>query len=121
MMIYTTLYTTTRKNNFIGTLHNYVFIQEGNAQPILPGILGGWRTDLQGKERPESAIPKPHLYVKTTHGEVQGFTVDLYDNPDPDSLYRPGSEFIERSTGSTAVFLGIPYAQPPVNEGRFKV
>lgn len=100
---------------------SYTSFQFGNAQPILPGILGGWRPDLQGKQRPDSLEKDRDVFVQTKHGQVQGFKVYLYDNPDPDSLYRPGSEFIEREFGHTVVFLGIPYAQPPVNEGRFKV
>ena len=47
--------------------------------------------------------------------------VYLYDNPDPDSGYRPWLSPVERIQGEVSVFLGIPYARPPVLEGRFKV
>lgn len=49
------------------------------------------------------------------------FQVYLYDNPDPDSGYRPWLTPVERIQGEVSVFLGIPYARPPVLEGRFKV
>lgn len=98
-----------------------IFFKQGNSQPILPGVLGGWREDLQGKRRDQTKELNRDVFVRTTHGEVQGFQVYLFDNPNPDSLYRPGAEFIERQMGISSVFLGIPYAQPPINEGRFKV
>ncbi|KAF7273692.1 hypothetical protein GWI33_013605 [Rhynchophorus ferrugineus] len=103
-----------------GQDERFSYDRQGNSEPILPGILGGWREDLQGKQREQTKELPRDVFVKTTHGDVQGFQVYLFDNPDPDSLYRPGSEFIERQMGVTSVFLGIPYAQPPVNEGRFK-
>ncbi|RZC37209.1 neuroligin-4, Y-linked, partial [Asbolus verrucosus] len=103
-----------------GQDERYFYDAQGNEEPILPGILGGWRSDLQGKFRQQTKDKKRDIFAQTTHGQVQGFLVYLFDNPDPDSLYRPGSEFIEREFGVTEVFLGIPYAEPPIVEGRFK-
>ncbi|CAH1405689.1 unnamed protein product [Nezara viridula] len=88
----------------------------------LPGILGGWRPDLQGKQRPDSPRQDTDrdVHVRTPYGEVQGFRVYLYDDPFPERGYRPISTVVERVRGNVSVFLGIPYALPPVKEGRFK-
>ncbi|CAH0562499.1 unnamed protein product [Brassicogethes aeneus] len=107
-------------NPIHGQDEKFYYDRQGHSDPILPGVLGGWREDLQGKRREQTREKKRDIFVKTTHGDVQGFQVYLFDNPDPESLYRPGREFIEREQGVSSVFLGIPYAQPPVNEGRFK-
>lgn len=104
----------------LGQDERFIYDRQGNYEPILPGILGGWREDLQGKRRDQTKEKPRDIFAKTTHGDVQGFKVFLFDNPDPESIYRPGSEFIEREQGVTAVYLGIPYAQPPVDDGRFK-
>lgn len=84
----------------------------------LPGILGGWRRDLQGRERDDSRNMKTDIFVTTRYGQVQGFKVNLYD--DPDAQHRPWNLQVERITKSVNVFLGIPYAMPPTKEGRFK-
>lgn len=84
----------------------------------LPGILGGWRQDLQGKERRDSLNLNNDVFVTTRYGQVQGFKVNLYD--DPDAQHRPWNVQVERITKSVNVFLGIPYAMPPIKEGRFK-
>ncbi|XP_072401949.1 cholinesterase isoform X1 [Diabrotica undecimpunctata] len=103
-----------------GQDERFSYDRAGIAEPILPGILGGWREDLQGKKRDQTREKLRDVFVDTVYGTVQGFQVYLFDNPDPESLYRPGSEFIERQQGIASAFLGIPYAQPPVLEGRFK-
>uniref|UniRef100_A0A1L8D6I5 Carboxyl/cholinesterase-028a n=1 Tax=Plutella xylostella TaxID=51655 RepID=A0A1L8D6I5_PLUXY len=91
-----------------------------NPDALFPGILGGWREDLQGRERRDSKQLKRDIFVNTNYGQVQGFKVYLYDNPEPSSGYRPWLTPVERIQGEVSVFLGIPYAQPPVLEGRFK-
>jgi len=56
--------------------------------------------------------------VNTDYGQVQGFKVQLYD--DPRARHRPWNVAVERLTKVVNVFLGIPYALPPTREGRFK-
>ncbi|XP_011494213.1 PREDICTED: neuroligin-4, Y-linked [Ceratosolen solmsi marchali] len=84
----------------------------------LPGVLGGWRSDLQGKERPDSNNLERDVFVSTHYGLIQGFKTYLYDHPE--ARHRPWSLPVERVTANVNVFLGIPYAMPPVKEGRFK-
>ncbi|GBP77712.1 Neuroligin-4, Y-linked [Eumeta japonica] len=91
-----------------------------NPDALFPGVLGGWREDLQGRERRDSRQLDRDIFVNTNYGQVQGFKVYLYDNPDPNSGYRPWLSPVERIQGQVSVFLGIPYARPPVLEGRFK-
>ncbi|EFN72939.1 Neuroligin-4, X-linked [Camponotus floridanus] len=92
---------------------------ETTARLPLPGILGGWREDLQGRERPDSKNFRDRdVIVNTNYGQVQGFKVRLYD--DPNARHRPWNLAVERVTKSVDVFLGIPYAMPPTKEGRFK-
>lgn len=95
-------------------------VNQPGGQLPLPGVLAGWRSDLQGKLRPDSLTLDKDVHVQTTYGQVQGFKTYLYDNPDPLSGYRPGLTPVERVQGIVHTFLGIPYAQPPVNEGRFR-
>lgn len=89
-------------------------------QTPFPGVLGGWREDLQGKLRRDSLQLERDVFVKTNYGQVQGFKVHLYDDPDPKSFYRPWHSTVDRIMGHCSVFLGIPYALPPTFEGRFK-
>lgn len=90
-------------------------------QTPFPGILGGWREDLQGNQRRDSLLLDRDVFVTTNYGQVQGFKVRLYDDPNPRSFYRPWhSQGVDKITGELAVFLGIPYALPPTFEGRFK-
>lgn len=91
-----------------------------NVQTPFPGILGGWREDLQGAQRRDSLLLDRDVFVTTNYGQVQGFKVRLYDDPDPKSFYRPWHSQVDRITGECSVFLGIPYALPPTFEGRFK-
>lgn len=95
-----------------------LLIQEAPRHPELPGILGGWREDLQGKERPDSKNLDKDIFVTTDYGQVQGFKVYLYDHPE--ARHRPWNLPVERITASVNVFLGIPYAMPPTRDGRFK-
>lgn len=94
---------------------------QGDDSLLFPGVLGRWRPDLQGKERPDSKQLDRDVFVSTKYGQVQGFKVHLYDNPLPESGYRPFQTPVERKQAEVAVFLGIPYASPPINEGRFRV
>ncbi|KAK0161578.1 hypothetical protein PV327_010035 [Microctonus hyperodae] len=98
----------------------YHYGEEAPRYPQLPGILGGWREDLQGKVRPDSKKLEADrdIYVSTNYGQVQGFKVYLYDNPE--ARHRPWNLPVERVTGHVHVFLGIPYAMPPTKDGRFK-
>lgn len=84
-------------------------------------MLASWRPDLQGRERQESKNLEKDVIVTTSYGQVQGFYVYLYDNPLPESGFRPDQIRVERIQGTVSAFLGIPYALPPINEGRFRV
>lgn len=46
-----------------------------NPDALFPGVLGGWREDLQGRERRDSRQLKRDIFVTTNYGQVQGFKV----------------------------------------------
>lgn len=70
--------------------------------------------------RENSHLLMKDVFVTTNYGQVQGFLVNLYDNPSPLNLQRPWHHSVEQITKDVSVFLGIPYALPPTFEGRFK-
>lgn len=94
--------------------------QDSPNYAYLPGILGGWRKDLQGRQRADSKKLEigRDVFVNTHYGQVQGFKVYVYD--DPQARHRPWNLPVERVTSHVNVFLGIPYAEPPTREKRFK-
>ena len=87
------------------------------------GILAGWRDDLQGQKRPEAAFMNPYIEVQTRLGPVTGFIVQMYDKPKlPEELWPANLQLeLQKHQLNVSTFLGIPYAQAPVDEGRFKV
>lgn len=48
-----------------------------NPDAVFPGVLAGWREDLQGKERRDSRQLPRDVFVTTNYGQVQGFKVRL--------------------------------------------
>ncbi|XP_069937228.1 uncharacterized protein, partial [Cherax quadricarinatus] len=90
------------------------------------GVLDGWRPDLQGEQRPAEKpgqnLPLADVFVTTDSGKVQGFYVYLYDKPGVRPNDRPVNKPIhqQRHIFNVTTFLGIPYAKPPIIEGRFK-
>lgn len=48
---------------------------DGSPRTPFPGVLGGWREDLQGKERRDSITLERDIFVTTNYGQVQGFKV----------------------------------------------
>lgn len=113
-------YNPINSNPLDDTLRYNQNMDPNNPNSAFPGILGGWRDDLQGKERRDSRQLPRDIFVNTNFGQVQGFKVYIYDDPDPRSGYRPWRTPVERVKGEASVFLGIPYSRPPVAEGRFR-
>lgn len=109
-----------KKNNYNNIFTTSLQNNPNSIQTPFPGVLGGWREDVQGKLREGSLYLERDIFVTTNYGQVQGFKVYLYDDPDPKSLNRPWHHQIEKVTKEVHVFLGIPYALPPTHEGRFK-
>lgn len=112
------------RGRFSGTNYGYEKY-DPNRKVEGIGIQARWRSDLQGARRPESVFLNPYnnLQVQTRLGPVTGFRVQLYDRPGlPEELWPINLQpELQKHKLNVSVFLGIPYAQPPVDEGRFKV
>lgn len=90
-------------------------------RPTAPGVLGKWRPDLQGQQRPEDINQVPQaVYVTTNYGRIQGFKVKIYDGPWVPLNARPGIANVDKVRSVVSSFMGIPYARAPINEGRFR-
>ncbi|OXA58168.1 Neuroligin-4, Y-linked [Folsomia candida] len=90
-------------------------------RPTAPGVLGRWRTDLQGQQRPEDINQVPQsVYVMTTFGRIQGFKTKIYDGPWVPLPARPGIANVDKVKSVVSSFVGIPYARAPTHEGRFR-
>lgn len=87
------------------------------------GVFDEWRPDLMGTCRPDYAsnVQERDISVTTPYGRIRGFYVHLFDGPGVPIGDRPGVYHNGKLWRRISTFLGIPYATPPVNEGRFKV
>jgi len=87
------------------------------------GVFDEWRPDLMGTCRPDFAanVVDKDVSVTTPYGRIRGFYVHLFDGPGVAIGDRPGPNHYRKLWRTVSTFLGIPYATPPVNEGRFKV
>lgn len=76
-----------------------------------------------GQCRPDYAanVQERDISVTTPYGRIRGFYTHLFDGPGVVLGDRPGVYHSGKLWRTVSTFLGIPYAQPPVNEGRFKV
>lgn len=76
-----------------------------------------------GTCRPDYAsnVQERDISVTTPYGRIRGFYVHLFDGPGVPIGDRPGVYHNGKLWRRISTFLGIPYATPPVNEGRFKV
>ena len=89
-----------------------------SKEPHAPGVLGGWLPELQGECRPGCENLERDVTVNTNYGRVNGFYVYLYDGPRVPLYERPGKAHTDKVKAKVSVFLGIPYAMPPVGDGR---
>ena len=87
-------------------------------EPLAPGVLGGWLPELQGECRPGCENLARDVTVNTNYGRVNGFYVYLYDGPRVPLYGRPGRAHTDKVKAKVSVFLGIPYAMPPIGEAR---
>ena len=87
-------------------------------EPLAPGVLGGWLPELQGECRPGCENLARDVTVNTNYGRVNGFYVYLYDGPRVPLYGRPGRAHTDKVKAKVSVFLGIPYAMPPIGDAR---
>ena len=97
---------------------NYDPRHDLNNEPPAPGVYGGWLPELQGECRPGCENLPRDVTVNTNYGRVNGFYVYLYDGPRVPLYERPGRAHTDKVKKKVSVFLGIPYAMPPTNDGR---
>jgi len=119
-----------RERNFYLNGRNRGVIRPGSTnsgsgiRTQLPGcgVFDEWRPDLMGTCRPDFAanIIDKDVSVTTPYGRIRGFFVHLFDGPGVALGDRPGPNHYRKLWRTVSTFLGIPYATPPVNEGRFK-
>ena len=76
---------------------------------------------LQGECRPGCENLPRDITINTNYGRVNGFLVYLYDGPRVPEFDRPGVANVDKIKASVSVFLGVPYAQPPIGEARLMV
>ncbi len=84
-------------------------------------MLGGWLPELQGECRPGCENLPRDVHINTNYGRVNGFLVYLYDGPRVPEFDRPGVANVDKIKATVSVFLGVPYAQPPIGEARLMV